>query len=96
MGCILDLRRIALAVLGVVASVVGWGMWQEPQLDSHIMASLIVNEVYRLAGDSFAVLGLMVMLLGLWLIFILSGPWALPRGGDMDNEGREVARKEEG
>lgn len=96
MGRILNLRRIVLAVFGVVASVVGWGMWQEPQLDSYTMGSLIVDEVYRLAGDSFAVLGLMIMLLGLWLVFMLSGPWALPRGRDMDNEGREMARKEEG
>ena len=96
MGCVLDLRRTILTVFGLVAAVVGWGMWQEPQLDSYTMGSLIVDEVYRLAGDSFAVLGLMIMLLGLWLVFILSGPWRLPRDRDMDNEGREMARKEEG
>jgi len=96
MGRAVDLRRIILTVFGLVAAAVGWGMWQEPQLDSYTMASLMVNEVYRLAGDSFAVLGLMIMLLGLWLAFILSGPWTLLRGRDLGNEGREIDQKEEG
>lgn len=88
MGRIVNLQRTILTVFGLVATVVGWGMWQEPQLDSHTMGSLIVNEVYRLAGDSFAVLGLLIMLLGLWLVFILSGPWTQLRSRDLDNGGR--------
>ena len=95
MGCVLDLRRTILTVFGLVATVVGWGMWQEPQLDSYTMGSLIADEVYRLAGDSFAVLGLMIMLLGLWLVFMLSGPWTLLRGRDSSNEGREIDREKE-
>jgi hypothetical protein len=63
-------------------------MWKEPMLDSNILASLIVGEAYRLVAEPFAVLGLMVMLFGLWMVFMLSGPWTLLRGVDPETEKR--------
>ena len=81
---LLNLKKIVLTILGVVATIVGWGMWKEPHLDSNILASMVVGEVYRLAAEPFAGLGLMIMLLGLWMVFMLSGPWTLLRDGDQE------------
>jgi len=87
----LNLRKIVLTVFGLVATIVGWGMWKEPQLDSNILGSMIVDEAYRLAGDPFAVLGLMIMLFGLWMVFMLSGPWTLLHSG---NREAEIAKRD--
>lgn len=87
---LLNLKKIVLTIFGVVATIVGWGMWKEPHLDSNILASMVVGEVYRLAAEPFAGLGLMIMLLGLWMVFMLSGPWTLLRDED---QGPSIRRK---
>lgn len=84
----LNYKKITLTIFGLVATIVGWGMWKEPVLDSNILASMIVGEAYRLAGEPFAVLGLLIMLFGLWMVFMLSGPWDLLRSGDQETERR--------
>ena len=65
----LRIRKAILAVFGLVATTVGWGMWKEPYLDFNALVSLIAHEMLRLANDPFAVLGLMVMFFGLWALF---------------------------
>ncbi|NHJ32642.1 MAG: hypothetical protein FK732_07260 [Asgard group archaeon] len=76
----MNLKKTILIILGLVTSIVGWGMWKEPHLDWNILSLLIVEELSRLANDPFAILGLMIMILGLWLIFVLLGPWTLISG----------------
>jgi len=65
----LQIRRTILAVFGITAAVVGWGMWMEPKLDFDTLVSLIANEIMRLTRDPFAILGFMIMLLGVWVFF---------------------------
>jgi hypothetical protein len=74
----LNLKRIILTVFAVITTIIGWGMWKEPHLNFNILLSLIVDEIIRLMGDPFAIFGFMLMILGLWLIFMLTGPWNLP------------------
>ena len=79
----IHLRKIVLTVFGVISTVVGWGIWKEPKLDSDILASLMVNEIFRLAGDPFTIFGLALMLLGMYTLFVvLVGPWTLPYSVD--------------
>jgi hypothetical protein len=56
----------------------------EPQLTNfNILLSLMTNELSRLTGDPFAILGLVLMLLGFWTLFmVIVGPWTLPYGID--------------
>jgi hypothetical protein len=65
----LQIKKIVLAIFGVTAAIVGWGMWMEPHLDLDILISLIADEILRLIRDPFAILGFMIMLLGLWVFF---------------------------
>ena len=65
----LQIKKIVLAIFGVTAAIVGWGMWMEPNLDFDILISLIADEILRLIRDPFAILGFMIMLLGLWVFF---------------------------
>lgn len=80
MSCdlVLNIKKIVLALFAVITTIVGWGMWKEPHLDFNILMSLIANEFIRMIKDPFAVFGLVLMLLGLWMLFMLSGPWTLP------------------
>jgi hypothetical protein len=66
---VLQIKRIILAVFGITAAIVGWGMWMEPHLDFDILLSLITEEIMRLTRDPFAILGFMIMLLGVWVFF---------------------------
>ena len=59
----LQIKKTILAVFGITAAVVGWGMWMEPHLDFDILVSLMADEVMRLTRDPFAILGFMIMLL---------------------------------
>ncbi len=65
----LEIKKVILAVFGVTAAIVGWGMWMEPHLDFTILLSLMTDEIMRLTRDPFAILGFMIMLLGLWAFF---------------------------
>ena len=66
---VLQIKRIILAVFGITAAIVGWGMWMEPHLDFNILLSLMAEEIMRLTRDPFAILGFMIMLLGVWVFF---------------------------
>lgn len=73
------IRKVILMVFGMVSTILGWAIWQEPHLDFDVLITLMTNEVFRLAGDPFAILGVMLMLLGFWTLFmVLLGPWPLP------------------
>jgi len=90
----LKVRKIVMAVFGLVATIVGWGMWREPQLDINILIRDITGEVYRLIEDPFAVLGLIIMLLGLWTIFkALTPDNGGTRGFPFDKEEESWSRR---
>ena len=74
----MNLKRIILSVFAVITTLIGWGMWKEPHLNFNIFLSLIVDEIFRLMRDPFAIFGFMLMILGSWLLFMLTGPWNLP------------------
>jgi hypothetical protein len=66
----LQVKRIILAVFGFAAVIVGWGMERSPRIeDFGSLVSSIADEIVRLAGDPTAILGLMIMLLGIWVLF---------------------------
>jgi len=50
---------------GLVASLIGWAMWQNTHLDWDSLVSLGVGEFYRMVNDPFAILGLVIMFLGI-------------------------------
>ena len=61
----MDTGRFMTTIAGLVATFVGWAIWQEPHLDWTILISSTAGEMYRLANDPFAILGLIIMFLGL-------------------------------
>jgi hypothetical protein len=73
----LNLKKGILAFFAFITTIVGWAMWMEPHLDFEILTYLLIHETFRLISDPFAFFGLILMLLGIWLLFMLSGPWTL-------------------
>ncbi|MEM2888070.1 MAG: hypothetical protein QXI71_03135 [Candidatus Bathyarchaeia archaeon] len=65
----MQIKRIILAIFGLITTIVGWGMWKAPHIDFDTLISLIAEEIVRLVNDPFAILGLIVLLLGLWVFF---------------------------
>jgi len=66
---------------GVVLMVLGLGMWRSPKIDweSFLDAwSTVIGDIARLIKDPFAVLGVIVLIIGLLLAF--SGLRRLVRG----------------
>lgn len=70
------LRDIPGFLIGLVVLLTGYGMWRSPSLDwiefNAKVENLLVmlkNEVIRLSHDPFAILGLVVMLGGVYVVF---------------------------
>lgn len=63
-----------MTVAGLVATIVGWAIWQEPHLDWQILISTMLNEAHRLLNDPFGILGLVIMFLGLATLVKASTP----------------------
>ncbi len=66
------LKGLAFVIVGAAVAVLGIGMWESPEIDwaGFIRAwGLIGGELARLREDPFAVLGILVLLVGLWVIY---------------------------
>ena len=66
------LRGLIVFSGGLVLMVMGLGMWQSPELDweGFLMAwVLIIDDIARLVHDPFAVLGVIVMIIGLVIAY---------------------------
>lgn len=65
---LLDLGRVLVVIGGLVATFVGWAMWQEPHLDWDTLTLCVIDEANRLISDPFGILGLVIMLLGIGVV----------------------------
>ncbi len=66
---------------GFVLILLGIGMWRSPEMnwEGFLDAwSLVVNDVARLIHDPFAVLGVVVLIIGVFIA--LNGLWRVVRG----------------
>ena len=73
-GVVIFIGGFALILLGI-------GMWRSPEIDwgGFLDAwSLVVNDVARLIHDPFAVLGSVVLIIGVFIA--LNGLWRVVRG----------------
>ena len=67
------LKEIGIVIGGTVLAVLGLGMWQSPEINWYGFLGAwasIGNEIARLADDPFAILGIVVLVIGV-LIAIL-------------------------
>ncbi len=75
------LRGLIIFIGGLVLMVMGLGMWRSPELDWQGFLgawSLIINDTVRLAHDPFAVLGIVVLVIG--FLITANGVRRLVRG----------------
>lgn len=75
------LRGLVTFVGGFVLIVLGIGMWRSPEInwEGFLDAwSLVINDVARLVHDPFAVLGVVVLIIG--VLIALRGLWRVARG----------------
>lgn len=66
------LRGLVIFIGGLVLTVLGIGMWRSPEINwESFLAewSTLANEIGRLTHDPFAILGIVVVLTGLWITF---------------------------
>jgi len=66
------LRGLVIFIGGVVLMVLGIGMWRSPELDweGFLEAwSVVINDIARLIHDPFAVLGVVVLIVGLVMAY---------------------------
>lgn len=66
------LRGLAIFFGGLVLMVLGIGMWRSPEISwQSFLAewSILTNEVNRLVHDPFAILGILVLIIGLLIAF---------------------------
>jgi len=62
------------SIAGLVASLIGWAMWQNTRLDWDSLVALGVGEFNRLVNDPFAILGMIIMVLGVATLVKASTP----------------------
>ena len=66
------LRGLAIFVGGLVLMVLGIGMWRSPEINWESFLSewsILMDEAIRLIYDPFAVLGIVVLIIGLLITF---------------------------
>lgn len=66
------LRGLAIFFGGLVLIVLGIGMWRSPEIswESFLAEwSILSNEIGRLVHDPFAILGILVLIIGLLIAF---------------------------
>ena len=65
-------RGLIIFTGGLVLMVLGLGMWRSPEInwEGFLSAwSLVFSDIARLIGDPFAVLGIVVVVIGLLVAF---------------------------
>ncbi len=65
-------KAIALALGGLVVLVLGLGMWNSPEMDwpGFVHAwGLIGDEFLRLKDDPFAILGILIIIVGVFITY---------------------------
>ncbi len=72
---------LVIFIGGFVLILLGIGMWRSPEIDWEGFLdawSLVANDVARLIHDPFAVLGVVVLIIGVFIA--LNGLWRVVRG----------------
>lgn len=75
------IKGLITVVSGLVLMVLGLGMWRSPEVDweGFLAAwSLIIDDIGRLYHDPFAVLGIVVLVIG--FVILISGVRHLVQG----------------
>ena len=63
-------RGLLISIGGIVLIILGLGMWQSPEINwgGFIAAwSSIMGEIGRLIDDPFAILGILVLIIGIFV-----------------------------
>lgn len=66
------LKAAVIVVGGMVLVVLGVGMWESPEINwnGFVKAwSTIGHEIVRLKDDPFAILGILVIIAGVWVAY---------------------------
>ncbi len=64
------IRGLLISIGGIVLIILGLGMWQSPEInwDGFIAAwSSIIGGIDRLIDDPFAILGILVLIIGIFI-----------------------------
>ena len=64
------LKGLVVFLSGLVLVILGIGMWRSPEIDWEGFVdawSLVVNDIVRLIDDPFAVLGIVVLIVGIFV-----------------------------
>ena len=64
------LKGLITFIGGVVLMVLGVGMWRSPEIDWEGFLdawSMVIGDIIRLTDDPFAVLGVIVLIIGLFV-----------------------------
>jgi len=64
------LRGLFTLSVGAVLIILGIGMWQSPEIDWEGFLdawSMVIGDIVRLTDDPFAVLGVIVLIVGLFV-----------------------------
>ena len=75
------LKGFVVFITGVVLVILGLGMWRSPEIDWQGFLdawSMVINDIIRLTDDPFAVLGILVLVVGIFVA--VSGLRRLVRG----------------
>jgi len=75
------LKGLITFIGGFVLMVLGVGMWESPEInwEGFLAAwSTVANEIARLITDPFAILGIVVLIIG--VLIALRGLWRVVRG----------------
>ncbi len=65
-------KAILLILGGLVVWVLGFGMWKDPEIDwqGFLNAwSLLGDEFARLKDDPFAILGILILIVGAFIVY---------------------------
>ncbi|MBA7617924.1 hypothetical protein ES703_25242 [subsurface metagenome] len=74
-------KGLVVSLSGLVLIILGIGMWRSPEIDWEGFLgawSLVINDIIRLIDDPFAVLGIVVLIVGIFVA--VNGLQRLVRG----------------
>ena len=75
------IKGLITVIGGLVLMILGLGMWRSPEIDWEgflAVWSLIANDIVRLTHDPFAILGIVVLVIG--FLVLVNGFRHLARG----------------
>jgi hypothetical protein len=65
-------KAVVFIIGGIVITVLGFGMWKDPEIDWQGFMnawSLLGDEFIRLKDDPFAILGILIVVVGVFIAY---------------------------